>query len=57
MFSYPMVCIWVDNKLGLAPQVLHCLVHLLGMNNRLIPVLFSTNEESWSGDILNIHER
>ena len=57
MFSDAVVRVGVDDELGFAAQVLHRLVHLLGVDDRLIPVLFPSDEERRRGDVFDVHER
>lgn len=47
----------VDDEQSLTAQLLHRLVHLLGVDDRLIPVLLTSNEERRRGNVLHLHER
>ena len=53
MFSDAVVRVGVDDELGFATQVFHRLVHLLGVDDRLVPVLLAANEERRRGDVLH----
>ena len=44
VFSDAVVRVGVDDELGFAAQVFHRLVHLLGVDDRLVPVLLAANE-------------
>ena len=46
VFSDAVVCVGVYDELGFAAQVFHRLVHLLGVDDGLIPVFFSADEEA-----------
>jgi len=57
MSSDAVVRVRVHHQRHLATEMLHRLVHLLGVDDRLIPVFFSADEERRRGDIFDVHER